>query len=154
MWPSVRWMCGSASKWAVMQSAPARANASTWSAGRSTIRCTSMAPPASCTWSAIAAATSGPIVIGGTKWPSITSTWMTRAPAPSPRRPARRAGRSPPRESTARRDALRRDRGRSPGPHTERSIEWPQCWQSMSWEVLIRTIVWCSPQLGHCETSS
>ena len=26
-------------------------------------------------------ATSGPIVIGGTKWPSITSTWMTRAPA-------------------------------------------------------------------------
>ena len=27
--------------------------------------------------------TSGPIVIGGTKWPSMTSTWMTRAPASS-----------------------------------------------------------------------
>ena len=26
-------------------------------------------------------ATSGPIVIGGTKWPSITSTWISRAPA-------------------------------------------------------------------------
>ena len=26
-------------------------------------------------------ATRGPIVIGGTKWPSITSTWMIRAPA-------------------------------------------------------------------------
>jgi hypothetical protein len=23
----------------------------------------------------------GPIVIGGTKWPSITSTWIARAPA-------------------------------------------------------------------------
>src|SRR5688572_9021160 len=40
-----------------------------------------MAPPASCTWSAIAPAISGPIVIGGTKWPSITSTWISRAPA-------------------------------------------------------------------------
>ena len=29
------------------------------------------------TWSASASTTSGPIVIGGTKWPSITSTWMT-----------------------------------------------------------------------------
>ena len=27
------------------------------------------------------AATRGPIVIGGTKWPSMTSTWMIRAPA-------------------------------------------------------------------------
>ena len=35
-----------------------------------------------------------------------------------------------------------------------RSIEWPQCWQSMSSEALMRTIVWCSPQFGHCETSS
>ena len=33
--------------------------------------------------SAIASTTSGPIVIGGTKWPSITSTWMTGAPASS-----------------------------------------------------------------------
>src|SRR3954451_10660508 len=27
------------------------------------------------------AAIRGPIVIGGTKWPSMTSTWITRAPA-------------------------------------------------------------------------
>ena len=63
-----------------MQSAPARANSATWSPGRSIIRWTSSAPPASWTWSAIEAATSGPIVIGGTKWPSITSTWISRAP--------------------------------------------------------------------------
>ena len=37
--------------------------------------------PAAWTWSAIDAATRGPIVIGGTKCPSITSKWMTRAPA-------------------------------------------------------------------------
>ena len=42
---------------------------------------TSRTPPASWTWSAIAETISGPIVIGGTKCPSITSTWMTRAPA-------------------------------------------------------------------------
>jgi hypothetical protein len=34
------------------------------------------------------------------------------------------------------------------------SIESPQVWQIMSSVVLIRAIVWCSPQLGHCETSS
>ena len=38
---------------------------------------------AACTCSAIAETTSGPIVIGGTKCPSITSTWMTVAPASS-----------------------------------------------------------------------
>jgi hypothetical protein len=52
-----------------------------WRSGASIIRWTSTNPPASWTWSEIEAATSGPIVIGGTKWPSITSTWMTRAPA-------------------------------------------------------------------------
>src|SRR3954469_18181522 len=45
------------------------------------MRCTSAKPPASWIWPAIASSTSGPIVIGGTKWPSITSMWMTRAPA-------------------------------------------------------------------------
>ena len=34
----VRLTCGSASKWKVMQSAPARANSATWSPGRSIIR--------------------------------------------------------------------------------------------------------------------
>src|ERR1700756_177405 len=40
-------------------------------------------PPASWTRSAIALTMTGPNVIGGTKWPSMTSTWMTRAPAAS-----------------------------------------------------------------------
>jgi len=34
------------------------------------------------------------------------------------------------------------------------SIDPPQCWQRMSSVVLIRAIVWCSPQVGHWETSS
>jgi hypothetical protein len=34
------------------------------------------------------------------------------------------------------------------------SIELPQCWQRMSSVLLMRAIVWCSPQSGHCETSS
>src|SRR3954454_5618506 len=45
------------------------------------MRCTSAKPPASWICPAIASSTSGPIVIGGTKWPSMTSMWMTRAPA-------------------------------------------------------------------------
>src|SRR2546423_139389 len=45
------------------------------------MRCTSSIPPASWTCSRRAPTASGPIVIGGTKWPSITSTWITRAPA-------------------------------------------------------------------------
>ena len=40
-----------------------------------------MIPPALCTRSASPLTISGPNVIGGTKWPSITSTWITRAPA-------------------------------------------------------------------------
>ena len=77
----VRLACGVASAWKVIESAPALANSSMWWSGLSIIRWTSIAPPASWTWSAIEPATSGPIVIGGTKWPSITSTWITRAPA-------------------------------------------------------------------------
>lgn len=33
-------------------------------------------------------------------------------------------------------------------------MEAPQLWHSMSAVWLIRAIVWCSPQLGHWETSS
>src|ERR1700722_14790171 len=47
------------------------------------MRCRSSMAPASCTVSASAETTTGPSVIGGTKWPSITSTWITRAPASS-----------------------------------------------------------------------
>src|SRR6185503_12813999 len=63
-----------------MMSAPASAKAPICRSGRSIIRCTSTIPPASCTCSWIDRATRSPIVIGGTKWPSMTSTWMTRAP--------------------------------------------------------------------------
>src|SRR5947199_257431 len=65
----------------LIESAPASANAFTWCSGRSIIRCTSSQPPASCTCSLSASTICGPIVIGGTKCPSITSTWITRAPA-------------------------------------------------------------------------
>ena len=77
----VRLACGVASSWKVIESAPALANSSIWRSGASIIRWTSTPPPASWTWSAMPARTSGPIVIGGTKWPSITSKWITRAPA-------------------------------------------------------------------------
>ena len=55
-----------------------------------------------CTRSRIASTISGPIVIGGTKCPSITSTWITAHRRPSPARSARRAARSRPTGSTAR----------------------------------------------------
>src|SRR4051812_16881820 len=45
------------------------------------MRWTSSTPPRLCTRSRSDSTISGPIVIGGTKCPSITSTWMTRAPA-------------------------------------------------------------------------
>src|SRR5919109_867469 len=64
-----------------MESAPARAKSSTRRSGRSTIRCTSSTPSRPCTRSRSASTTSAPMVIGGTKWPSMTSTWITRAPA-------------------------------------------------------------------------
>jgi hypothetical protein len=34
------------------------------------------------------------------------------------------------------------------------NIDDPQLWHSMSAVLVIRAIVWCSPQLGHWETSS
>src|SRR5215217_1065196 len=65
----------------MIESAPALAKSSILRSGRSTIRCTSSAPPRSCTSSRSASTIRAPIEIGGTKWPSITSTWITRAPA-------------------------------------------------------------------------
>src|ERR687895_2541986 len=62
-------------------SAPDATNSSTRCSGRSTIRWTSRMPSRPWTRSWIEAATIAPIEIGGTKWPSITSTWITRAPA-------------------------------------------------------------------------
>src|SRR3954454_7206303 len=44
--------------------------------------------------------------------------------------------------------------GAGPAHHAARSIEAPQLWHSMSAVLVMRAIVWCSPQLGHCETSS
>ena len=51
----VRLACGVASSWKVIESAPALANSAIWRSGASIIRCTSTAPPAAWTWSAIAA---------------------------------------------------------------------------------------------------
>jgi hypothetical protein len=43
---------------------------------------------------------------------------------------------------------------RRDGAYAARSIDEPQAWQCMSSVWLMRAIVWCSPQLGHWETSS
>jgi hypothetical protein len=40
------------------------------------------------------------------------------------------------------------------GAHADRNIDAPQDWHCMSSVWLMRAIVWCSPQLGHWETSS
>src|SRR4051812_40772774 len=63
-----------------MLCAPALAKSATCCSGRSTIRWTSYSTPSK-PWSTSALSTCGPIDSGGTKWPSMTSTWITRAPA-------------------------------------------------------------------------
>src|SRR5205823_6528640 len=60
---------------------PACATGSKYFAGRSTIRCTSMAPPPLWTIGEIDCSTIGPIVTGSTKCPSPTSKWKMRQPA-------------------------------------------------------------------------
>ena len=88
--------------------------------------------------------TFGPIVIGGTKWPSMTSTWMTVAPA------SMTVGdllAQPP-------EVGGQDRWGDPARHTSTSIDPPQ-WLHVSVAVLVmRTIVPCSPQFGQTERSS
>ena len=121
-----------------------------------------MAPPASWTRSAIEPATSGPIVIGGTKWPSMTSTWMIRAPAaitsstcePSREKSDERIEGATRLLAKSSRRARRGGIGGGFQGQIERSIEWPQAWHFMSSVRVMRLIVPCSPQLGHCETSS
>ena len=76
-------MCGQVSTCTVMLSAPAAANCSMCRSGCSIIRCTSASAPCSWIRSARSATIFGPNVITGTKWPSITSMWITRAPASS-----------------------------------------------------------------------
>ena len=116
-----------------------------------------MIPPAAWTCSAIAATTFGPKVIGGTKWPSITSTWITR-----------RAGRehladlrAEPREvrrQDRRRDLPRTDRvqRRLTGASRQSALSMlPWQWlQSTIAVVDMRTIVECSPQFGQTDRSS
>src|SRR4051794_8468998 len=111
-----------------MLSAPALAKSAIWRSGYSIMRWTSTSAPARGPCSAIASPASGPIVIGGTKCPSMTSTWMTPAPASStsatcsPRRAKAAAGvegatpaRSPALRwagaSSSRRGCTRRGRG-------------------------------------------
>ena len=88
----------------------------------------------------------------------MTSTWITRAPAsitsatcaPSAAKSAERIDgatrRARAAASVARRGIVSRD-VRSGGASSA-----PQCWHFMSSVRLMRLIVWCSPQLGHCET--
>ncbi len=64
---------GHTSAWTVMIAAPALANCSSWRSGLSIIRWTSRGISVH---GRMAATTTDPMVIGGTNWPSITSTWM------------------------------------------------------------------------------
>src|SRR6185312_4725919 len=70
---SERWMCGPASTCTVMMSAPALAKASRYGSHGAIIRWQSRGF-AVC--GRIALTTSGPIEMLGTKWPSMTSTWI------------------------------------------------------------------------------
>ena len=63
-----------------MVCAPALAKSATWRSGASIIRWTSYSTPGR-PRSTSALRTCGPIDSGGTKWPSMMSTWMTVAPA-------------------------------------------------------------------------
>ena len=75
---------GSASHVDADRVAGLRRRAATTSPGRATIRCTSTRPPAAWIGSGHGPRRSpGPRVRLGTKWPSMTSTWKTRAPAAS-----------------------------------------------------------------------
>ena len=85
-------------------------------------------------------------MIGGTKCPSITSTWMTVAPASSTVCDLL----AEPRE------VRRQDRRRDAGPAVKigTSIDSRQWLQAYSAVLDIRTIVECSPQFGHTDASS
>ena len=89
--------------------------------------------------------TPGPIDIGGTKCPSMTSTWITLAPASTTRRTcvARAGAKSAERIEGATRIGSYR-----------LSMEPPQWLQRMIAVSDMRTIVECSPHCGHTETSS
>ena len=111
----------------------------------------------------MSARTSGPIVIGGTKWPSITSKWITRAPAsitsstwaPSLPKSAERIDGATRRACTSSniRSLIAANLARQAG-HAALSIDAPQDWHCRSSVWLMRAIVPWSPQFGHWETSS
>jgi hypothetical protein len=105
---------GPASTCTVMQSAPARAKAPACSSTGTTMRCTSRLF-AVCGRNA--ATTAEPSERLGTKWPSITSTWIQSAPASSIARTS-----SPSRQKSAARmeAATRVTTARAPGPPRRR----------------------------------
>src|SRR5262245_41962643 len=72
-----------ASTWKVTLSPPAFAIASKCFSGSATMRWQSSAAPQPRASGAIDARTIGPTVISGMKWPSPTSKWRTRTPAPA-----------------------------------------------------------------------
>ena len=98
-------------------------------------------------------------MIGGTKWPSITSTWITRAPAASTSPTC-----SPSRAEVGREDR-RRDLHAAEQPASDvdpasRSYQIgcsmlsPQLLHLTIAVLDMRTIVECSPQFGQTEVSS
>ena len=146
-----------ASAWMVIMSAPALAKSATWRSGRSTIRWTSSTHRRG---SRRPATMPGPKVSGGTKWPSMMSTWITSAPAAiiscDLLAQAAVVG-----GEDRRRDVFRRA-GSSVAPAVARS--WrrmhpnrhehaaPHELQLTIAVLDMRTMVECSPQLGQTET--
>ncbi len=74
----VRWTCGPASGWNEITSAPASAKAGTSGSTGETMRWQSNG---CLLWALRAFTTIGPMVRLGTKWLSMTSTWIQSAPA-------------------------------------------------------------------------
>ena len=85
------------------------------------------------------------MLIGGTKWPSMTSTWIVRAPASSTASTC-----SPRRAKSAARIEGATPCGRHMGWSID-ALQWLHAYSAVS---DMRTIVECSPQFGHTDISS
>ena len=161
----VRLACGVASSWKVIESAPASANSSIWRSGASIIRWTSTTPPASWTWSAIEPSDQRPdrdrrdevavhhVEVDHPRAGVHHLVDLGAEPGEVGREDRRR---DPRRSAISSRHPLAHGRSLLAPRRSARalSIECAAGLAFMSSVLLIRAIVWCSPQLGHCETSS
>ena len=147
----VRWRCGSASAWIVIESAPALANSAIWSLG-----------PLDHQVDVDRAA--GVVDLVGDRRRDQRADRDRRDEVAVHDVDVDHAGAGVDHLADLGAEAGEvggEDRGRDPAlaveivavgrlaAQTGFSIEWPQCWQSRSSSALMRTIVWCSPQLGH-----